>query len=215
MTVIIIQRQKKKTIWKQLGRFNTNAFLGGDSAKNKKGYTILNLQIHKYHTMEQTNKCMSIKHVLSYITIHQYVSVASATIIRVAYNNTNNIETFIVAPCILIFTKLIHQHIHLYQNFWLKFTLKLDGSKLKPSNFNVNFNKSFNKCASVGEWTVWIHKLFVYCLNCLHPLYEWSARRRNHYLTTHNTHNRQTSMPPAGFEPPPQSQQAGGCKPTP
>ena len=33
------------------------------------------------------------------------------------------------------------------------------------------------------------------------PLDEWSARRRNLYLTTHNTHKRQTSMPPAGFEP--------------
>jgi len=30
---------------------------------------------------------------------------------------------------------------------------------------------------------------------------EWSARRRDLYLTTHNTHNRQTSMPPAVFEP--------------
>jgi len=32
------------------------------------------------------------------------------------------------------------------------------------------------------------------------PLDEWSAHRRNFYLTTHNTHTRQTSMPPAGFE---------------
>jgi hypothetical protein len=32
------------------------------------------------------------------------------------------------------------------------------------------------------------------------PLDEWSARRRDLYLTTHNTHNRQTSMPLAGFE---------------
>ena len=30
---------------------------------------------------------------------------------------------------------------------------------------------------------------------------EWSARRRYLYLTIHNTHNRQTSMPPVGFEP--------------
>ena len=33
---------------------------------------------------------------------------------------------------------------------------------------------------------------------------EWSARRTDLYLTTHNTHNRQTSMlppPPVGFEP--------------
>ena len=33
------------------------------------------------------------------------------------------------------------------------------------------------------------------------PLDEWSARRRNLYLTTHDTHNRQISMPPVGFEP--------------
>jgi hypothetical protein len=33
------------------------------------------------------------------------------------------------------------------------------------------------------------------------PLDEWSARRRDLYLTTHNTHNRQPSMPPAAFEP--------------
>ena len=33
------------------------------------------------------------------------------------------------------------------------------------------------------------------------PLDEWSARRWDLYLTTHNTHNRQTSMPPVGFEP--------------
>ena len=33
------------------------------------------------------------------------------------------------------------------------------------------------------------------------PLDEWSARRRDLYLTTRNTHNRQTSMPPVGFEP--------------
>ena len=33
------------------------------------------------------------------------------------------------------------------------------------------------------------------------PLDEWSARRRDLYLTAHNTHSRQTSMPPVGFEP--------------
>jgi hypothetical protein len=31
------------------------------------------------------------------------------------------------------------------------------------------------------------------------PLDEWPARRRDLYLTTHNTHNRQTSMTPVGF----------------
>ena len=33
------------------------------------------------------------------------------------------------------------------------------------------------------------------------PLDEGSARRRDLYLTTHNNHNRQTSMPLVGFEP--------------
>ena len=33
------------------------------------------------------------------------------------------------------------------------------------------------------------------------PLDEWSARRTDLYLTTHSTHNRQTSMPLVGFEP--------------
>ena len=33
------------------------------------------------------------------------------------------------------------------------------------------------------------------------PLNETSVRRRNLYLTTHNIHNRQTPMPPVGFEP--------------
>jgi hypothetical protein len=33
------------------------------------------------------------------------------------------------------------------------------------------------------------------------PLDEWSIRRRELYLTTHNNHNRQTSMLQVGFEP--------------
>ena len=33
------------------------------------------------------------------------------------------------------------------------------------------------------------------------PLDEWSLRRRDLCLTTHNTHKKQTSMSPAGFEP--------------
>jgi hypothetical protein len=33
------------------------------------------------------------------------------------------------------------------------------------------------------------------------PLDEWSARRRDLYLTSYNAHNRQTSMPPVVLEP--------------
>ena len=36
---------------------------------------------------------------------------------------------------------------------------------------------------------------------CTTPLNELSVHRRDLYLTTHNTHNRQTSMPRVGFEP--------------
>ena len=32
------------------------------------------------------------------------------------------------------------------------------------------------------------------------PLDEWPTRRKDLCLTTPNTHNRQTSMPPVGFE---------------
>jgi len=33
------------------------------------------------------------------------------------------------------------------------------------------------------------------------PLYKWSVRRRDLYLTTHNTHNKHRSKPSVGFEP--------------
>jgi len=36
---------------------------------------------------------------------------------------------------------------------------------------------------------------FFFCMD------EWSSRRTDLYLTTHNTHRRQTSMPPARFKP--------------
>jgi len=45
------------------------------------------------------------------------------------------------------------------------------------------------------------------------PLDEWSARRRDLYPTTHDTQNRQTSMPRRNSNP--QSQQASACRPTP
>jgi len=44
------------------------------------------------------------------------------------------------------------------------------------------------------------------------PLVEWSARRRDLYLTTHNTHNRQTWF---RWDLNPQSQQASSRRPTP
>jgi len=43
------------------------------------------------------------------------------------------------------------------------------------------------------------------------PLDEWSARRRDLYLTTHDTHNRQISMPRWNSNP--RSQQVSGRRP--
>jgi hypothetical protein len=44
--------------------------------------------------MSQTNKCTLIKYILSYITTHRQVSVASVTIIIVSHTNTNNVQLF-------------------------------------------------------------------------------------------------------------------------
>jgi len=45
------------------------------------------------------------------------------------------------------------------------------------------------------------------------PLDEWSARRRDLYLTTHNIHKEHTSTPPAEFETPVPA--SDGCRLTP
>jgi len=45
------------------------------------------------------------------------------------------------------------------------------------------------------------------------PLEEWSAPRRDLYLTTHNTHNRQISISP--WDSTQHSQQASGRRPKP
>ena len=48
-----------------------------------------------------------------------------------------------------------------------------------------------------------IHEVFLITQNTLGrtPLDEWSARRRDLYLTTHDTHSRKSSIYLAGFEP--------------
>ena len=50
---------------------------------------------------------------------------------------------------------------------------------------------SFTRFLDHTQWRITVGR---------NPLDEWSARRRDLYLTTHNIHNRQTSMTPVGFE---------------
>jgi hypothetical protein len=76
----------------------------------------------------------------------------------------------------------------------------------KPDRYLENFHLPFFLVLrpNVG------HGLLIYKVSRSHTmthhigrtsLDERSARRRNLYLSTHNTHKRQTSMSPAGFEP--------------
>jgi hypothetical protein len=89
--------------------------------------------------------------------------------------------------------------------------------RLLPSSSRQSVNKTFS---TEGDW--WHLFVCVWC-DCPHwsrasfmrfldhtkrrttfgrtPLDKWSARRRDFYPTNHNTHKRQTSMPPVVFEP--------------
>jgi hypothetical protein len=78
--------------------------------------------------------------------------------------------TFLV--CLFVFLAL--------QPFWLYFPQP--GSGLEPSH--SRFLDHTQRRATVSRT----------------PLDEWSSRRRDLYLTTHNTHNRQTSIPSVGME---------------
>ena len=61
---------------------------------------------------------------------------------------------------------------------------RCDATRIMASSF-LRFLDHTQRCTTVGRT----------------PLDERSARRRDLYLTTHNIHKRQTSMPLVGFEP--------------
>jgi hypothetical protein len=96
-------------------------------------------------------------------------------------------EEFIRRPYIMFFKYSCNINSPNYENnqqdaifcLW-----RCDPKRIMASSFLRFFLDHTQWCATVGRT----------------PLDEWSARRRDLYLTTHNTHNRQTSMPPVGFE---------------
>ena len=55
--------------------------------------------------------------------------------------------------------------------------------------------------ATTSSFTRFLDRTQRHTTVCRTPVDEGSARRRDLYLTTHNTHNRQKSMLPVGFEP--------------
>jgi hypothetical protein len=71
-----------------------------------------------------------------------------------------------------------------YSTWWLFFLWGCDPTQVMSSLF-LRFLDHTQRCTTVGRT----------------PLDEWSAFCRDLYLTTHNTHNRQISMPLVGFEP--------------
>jgi len=77
-----------------------------------------------------------------------------------------------------------HPHIYIYIYIFFFSLWRCDPTRVMASSF-LRFLDQTQRRTTVGRA----------------PLDEWSARRRDHYLTTHNTHNRQISMPPVGFEP--------------
>jgi len=89
---------------------------------------------------------------------------------------------------------------------------------LMPNNAHLFFGISFSMAQQppVGHELLIIKGLTVTRRHTTvgrTPLDEWSARRRDLYLKTHNTRNRRISMPRRDSKA--QSQQASGRRPTP
>jgi len=80
--------------------------------------------------------------------------------------------------------------------FIIPFTVRLFANSLSPPPHGTTAPSGPGPPHCRGfTITLW------YTTHCTTPPEEWSARRGNLYLTTHNTHERQTSMPPAGLKP--------------
>jgi hypothetical protein len=88
--------------------------------------------------------------------------------------------------------------------------------------FSIVYNKQLKLCNFLSFWSegnIWCNNFFPwrnspsglpdcwgFTITVRHttlgrtPLDEWSASRKNLYLTTHNAHKRETSIRPEGFE---------------
>ena len=88
-----------------------------------------------------------------------------------------NFKVTIIFSLLLTLYIYIYIHIHIYYFMW-----RCGPTRAMASSFMM-FLDHTQRRITVGRT----------------PLDERSARRRDLYLTTHNTHNRQTSMPPSGI----------------
>jgi len=74
-------------------------------------------------------------------------------------------------------------------------------SEFLKVNSALCFWSHIAQCASVISFTKFLDHIQQCTTVGRTPLDEWSAHRRELYLTTYNSHSRETSMPPVGFEP--------------
>jgi len=95
------------------------------------------------------------------------------------FNNFNPLNTELNPICYLL-ALLAHHFLHVS---WIRvksLTLRLLMSYIYMEHLFLMFLDHTQRHSTVGRT----------------PLDKWSARRRDLYLTTHDTHNRQISMPP-------------------
>jgi hypothetical protein len=68
------------------------------------------------------------------------------------------------------------------------------------TDYSVHITRYIFFSGSAAQRRLWPPRSRGFVITHNAPLDEWSARRRDPCLTSHNTHNKQTSMPPVGFE---------------
>ena len=83
-------------------------------------------------------------------------------------------------PLTMSWTSAPRKRIHILKTFF--FQWRCDPTRVMASSF-LRFLDHTQRRTTVGRT----------------PLDEWSVRCKDLYLTTHNTHNRQTTMPPSGI----------------
>ena len=103
---------------------------------------------------------------------------------------------------------MFHAHIHLVL---LQSWCQEDNSDGCPVNMITNMLVTLTLRLQMSYIDIYIYMERIFLMFLDHtqrrttvgrtPLDEWSACRIDLYLTTHDTHNRQISMPPVGFKP--------------
>jgi hypothetical protein len=117
---------------------------------------------------------------------------------KTGYTEKTQIRTQIYDPCHLICKTTLHPSNQPQKNFIF--------ALINPIKKTMNLNYFFSNGSTV-PWGPRLplflglhdHTFFRLTTFVRTPLDEGSARCRDLYLTTHNTHKRQTSMPPMGY----------------